>query len=298
MRAALDNARVMGNGTVHKHMSTLYTVQGLLRLGPLLVSGLLCAGTAAAVTYEDPEISPLYASSLHKVFAGMSVRDREQADGPLSSGARMKSGTVIVVEGAHWYAADASPKVLAAVTKAVKGGSGGSGGGTPKDITTDYTCAVTCAVSCSATTCGASCDATPTCRGYPTCHVPSATCIYATCDGHTPTCSSSQPTCFGVSCTQPGPTCSPCITSSGPSCLGTCTAASCPATLFNVNVPQAGQIQMSFASSSFLRYTLQLCTNLSGGQWADVNTVTGNGGTLTLSHTNSAARSFYRLWVQ
>ena len=78
----------------------------------------------------------------------------------------------------------------------------------------------------------------------------------------------------------------------------TCTAQACRTSLVDIRVPQPGQIQMSFLSSAVLRYTLQYTTNLPGGQWLDVCTVSGNNSMMTLSHTNPAARSFYRLLIQ
>jgi hypothetical protein len=278
-------------------MRTLSNPEGLLTLGSLFFFVLLSGGVAMAVTYDDPEDSPLYASSVKKVFADMAARDGAPPAGQPSGGAGLKPGTVIVVEGAHWSAVGSNPKDLGPVKPPPAPRDGGNGGHAPLDVTTDLTCSYTCAVSCS-TPCGPTWDTGATCHGAATCHVPGPTCIFATCDGTSATCSGSQPTCFGVSCNQPGQTCTPCITFIGPSCNSTCSASTCPTTLSNVTVPRAGQIQMSFWSSSLLTYTLQYCTNLSGGQWTDVSTVRGSDNTTTISHTNSDSRSFYRLLVQ
>jgi hypothetical protein len=80
--------------------------------------------------------------------------------------------------------------------------------------------------------------------------------------------------------------------------MGTCSPDFCRVDLVDITIPQAGQIQMWFNSSSSLRYTLQYCTNLTAGQWTDVSTTNGTGSAMTLSDTNNASRSFYRLWIQ
>jgi len=54
---------------------------------------------------------------------------------------------------------------------------------------------------------------------------------------------------------------------------------------------------MSFSSSSSLQYTLEYCTNLAS-PWTVVTNVVGSGGMVTLSHTNNANQSFYRLLIQ
>ncbi len=276
----------------------LYKLEGPLKLGPLLLIGLFIVTKVEALTFDDPEYSPLYAASARQAFADMTLRDRGLFSPQTRSRVGLGPGAVIVVEGAQWaYAADLTPKVAAATAPRGALSAGGTGSRSPLGVTTELTCSYTCAASCSGTSCGASCDATPTC-GY-TCHVPVPTmCVYNTCDGTSPTCSAAQPTCFGVSCAMPGETCAPCITSSGPSCTGTCSPGGCPTTLTDVRVPQPGQIQMSFSTSSLLKYTLQFCDDCSTNQWSEVTTVTGNGGVMTLGHTNSAARSFYRLFVQ
>lgn len=287
---------------------------GLRRKGLLMLLVLVGAGSARAEITE-PEDSPLYASSRQKAFADMADRDRGVW---LPRGSRGttpgQAGSVIVVEGTRWRSAPDTMQPLAGAKARPQPGGTLAKGPRPLDITTDLSCTwptmcTTCGdlsctwptmcTTCAATTCGASCDATPTCRGYPTCHVPIPTqCIYATCTGGS-TCNAGQTTCVGVSCTEPGATCVPGATcdASG-TCTGTCVPANCPVSLFNVQVPRVGEIQMSFASSSYLSYTLQYCTNLAGAQWMTVGTVLGNGGTMSVSHTNEAAVSCYRLLVQ
>ncbi len=80
-------------------------------------------------------------------------------------------------------------------------------------------------------------------------------------------------------------------------CASTCVAAQCTTALFGVAVPQIGQIQMSFDSSSYLQYVLEYCTNMSANQWLSATNARGNGGVMTFFHTNNASRSFYRLLI-
>jgi hypothetical protein len=184
----------------------------------------------------------------------------------------------------------------------------GTAAGDPEDSPL-YLC-----TTCYATTCGASCDSSPTCRNYPSCHVPGPTCIYYTCGGGT-TCNGG-PTCSGVSCTEPGLTCmtgptctvatctgnSTCdgaATCTGWStCTGTCVPANCQVALTDVQVPYPGQIQLSFDSSGQLKYVLEYCTNVTAGVWLAVGTTNGSGGVVTLCHTNGAPVALYRLIIE
>ncbi len=215
----------------------------------------------------------------------MAAHDRLSAAKDNSGGALLQAGAVIVVDGKRWY-------------RAADAGQNQRAGPRPMGVTTEVSCQYTCAVSCAPTTCGATICVGQTCRGT-TCFTPS--CIGATCTG---------PTCWGVSCSIPGDTCyfpTSCgqVTCNGgttcngaATCLGTCVPANCPTTLSDVQVPQPGVIQMVFMASSTLRYTLQWCTDVSAGHWVDVYSAVGNGGVMTVGHTNDAPRSFYRLWVQ
>ncbi len=277
-------------------MKTLLIEKGLLGTGlgitqlvssaAVYVLTLGAACPAGAERAEDAEDSPLYLRSRQAVFAQMALRDGDPSGGQIAPA--LTNSVVIVVEGSHWARADSGGGDAAGKARRT--------GARPLDVTTDVSCFPTMAISCS-TPCGPTWDATPTCHGANTCHVPGPTCIYATCDGQSPTCSANQPTCFGVSCNQPGYTCSPCYTMDGPSCSGTCTPANCPTTLDRIHVSETGEVSVSFSSSHVLSYALQCCTNLSEAQWTEVATALGNDAVLTLSHTNWSPRAFYRVVV-
>ncbi len=81
-------------------------------------------------------------------------------------------------------------------------------------------------------------------------------------------------------------------------CQGTCVPAQCAPSFNEVRVPRPGEIEMSFSSSGYLSYALEYCTNLLSGQWVEVSSQRGNGGLMTLSHTNNAPFACYRLLVQ
>ena len=276
-----------------------YTVPFRILLALPLLAG---AGTSVAtgLASSDPEETPLFAASMRRTFAEMEARAQPRSQMMHDLG-RTTTDNVIVVEGTDWHSLAAAP--LSRPRRPA-----------PLDTTTDISCNYpTLCTTCAATTCGATCDATPTCRQYPSCHVPGPTCIYQTCDGGT-TCDGG-PTCAGVSCTEPGQTCyvgptcqtetctgtTTCdgtATCTGWStCTGTCEPASCPTRFSEITVPEPGQIQLSFSSSAQLKYSLQYCTNFSAKIWLEACTTNGSGGVLTLRHTNGAALAFYRLLI-
>ncbi len=176
----------------------------------------------------------------------------------------------------------------------------------PLDVTTDISCGFpTMCVSCTPTSCASdsSCGSAPTCRGYLSCHMPVLTCYGFSCG--------IGPTCFGVltcdgysTCGQSscGPaTCNAlptCAQTCLPTCNSTCTPANCQVAISDVTVPQAGQIQLSFTSSAQLQYVLQYSTNLATGSWTEACSTNGNGGVLTLGHTNGAPVALYRLLIR
>jgi hypothetical protein len=239
------------------------------------------ATDATEPPHNDPEDSPLYAKSMRQALAEMAAPSQGQAQG------RSVLGPVIILEGTRWsYEPKPGSNGTGSGGKEAEAGIKGIRGPGPLGITTELTCSFTCARSCAAP-CGPTYDeGGPTCRLYPTCHVPGPTCIYATCDGG-PTCTVNQPTCIGVSCNQPGPT-----------CYGTCKPLECPTTLNSIQVPRPGEIHVSFISSPYLRYTLQCSTNLVSSPWTDVSSSLGTGGVMTLSHTNNAPHACYRVQVQ
>ena len=270
-------------------MCSLYQNKALLKLVLILVATLPAALVPAA-TFEDPEDSPLYARSVREAFARMTARTGWSE----ARNSATRPGTVVMVDGTQWY----NVSDLDAMTSqpAARGKRPA-----PLDITTD----ITCAASCMVTSCGSTCDASPTCRLVLSCHVPQPTCADFSC-GTGPTCSGSvtcsgYPTCdnsatciFSSTCNNQQPTCG-----TFPTCTGTCAPASCQTTLYGVSVPQPGQLQLSFASSTQLKYVLQYSTNLSSGaQWAEACSTNGNGGAMTLSHSNGAPIALYRLLIQ
>ncbi len=269
-------------------MKALCKFQGLLALWPLVLTIIALPDTARART-DDPDDSPLFARSMRNVFEDMAARDRTQ----LTLREPMV-GSVIVVEGGKWaYAAAGEARALVPGRFSAGTETKRRTGPIPLDVTvSDLTCFPTCGASCFPTcTVGGSCSGTC---------VPQVTvCVYSTCVAPNPTCSSAQPTCYGVSCSVPGVTCVGTLTCGYEiSCGNTCTAETCPANIESVSVPQPGQIQLSFWASPYLTYTLQYSTNLTDSVWTGVNTVTGANAIISVSHTNAAPRSFYRLWVQ
>jgi len=270
-----------------KLMRTSSAITGLLSCGGLSLF-FVCSAQARITVSADPEDSPLYAVSRENAIADMRRRDHVvQAFG--AAGVE----TILVVEGKQWRTAPASGR-----------------GPRPLGVTTDISCGIpTMCTSCTPTSCASdpSCGATPTCRGSLSCHVPMPTCYNFTC-GPGPTCVGNMtcqgyPTCGEGSC-GPGLTCTSMPTCSGsqtcvpgPTCTGTCVPANCQVALYDVNVPQVGQIQLSFVSSAYLRYELDYCTNLAIGSWAKACSTNGNGGVLTLAHTNRAPAALYRLWI-
>jgi len=258
-------------------MNALWSEIVLFRLILVAVTLAWGTGNALSAALGDPEDSPLFSNSRTHAFAEMTGHNQQSAG----------DGQVIVVEGNRWHR---NSGTALETTKPA-----GRSGPQPRDITTDLSCTFpTMCTTCAATTCGATCDTTHTCWQSPTCR--GNTCTTPSCVG--PTCS--EPTCWGVSCSMPGPTCFPAPTCTGTITCGTptCTPAQCPVTLYNVTVPRAGEIQMSFDSTISLRYALQYCTNLSEGQWAQAYSAMGNGGVMTFGHTNDAPQCCYRVLVQ
>ncbi len=252
----------------------------------LLLFGLSGPCQVVAAGFDEPEDSPLFADSVHQAFAQFASQDRV----PLAAQGRARpaaptAGEIIVIEGTRWHslAAEATPATPA---------------GGPRRVPMPLMVTVN----------GATCPAEPSCNGPcpPTTHA-GPTCFPLCPTGGMPTCTgdtcgsgttcSPMNTCQGPTCYGGGITCYPSVTCSS-TCASTCTPGQCRTNLYGITIPQAGQIQMSFNSSSLLRYTLQYSTNLPAGQWMDVSTVNGNGGQITLSHTNNADRSYYRLWIQ
>ncbi len=260
-------------------MGCLYNTQGLLKL--VLGSLMLFPGARlkAADSPNEPEDSPLYAVSLHGAFADMAARDQGILH-PLTGQMQGVAGpdTVIIVSGARW-SRESGLEWENFVEQVRQAGQTRSG---PLDLTYSVTCNLptTQCVSCVPTRCGG----VPTC--VQTCVDPGITCMYPTCNA--------EPTCSGPTCTPYS--CMP--TSCAGTCTGTCVPAYCPTRLIDVHVPQAGQIELSFSSSAQLNYVLQYCTNLTAGTWAQACTNNGNGGVLTLRHTNGATMAAYRLLIQ
>jgi len=265
-----------------KH-SILYCWKGFLTLALSSLAASSGVARVLATPATEPEASPLFARSLQGAFADMAARDhgteraRESSNRPAAG-----SGTVVLVEGTQWY------------TGSAKGRAGPLSTGPIRRL--GYTTEVSCLTpTMSCTTC------MPTYCGGVTCSQtcdPGPTCLYQTCNGEA-TCTANQPTCIAVTCTQLTPTCWPAPTCAGAvTCAGTCTPASCPTALTAVSVPQAGQIQLSFSSSAQLSYVLQYCTNLSASGWVEACSTNGNGGLITLVHTNGAMMSLYRLLIQ
>ncbi len=270
--AAPLNTRGMGNYGIGYFWKALLT----LALSSLAASPGIARVVATPAT--ESEASPLFARSLQGAFADMAARDRGIARGwDGSPWPATGSGAVVVVDGTRWFNGAAARRA----------GSLGASPIQPLGTTTDVTCQPTYS---GGTTCGSAptCSTSPTCGGIVTCQ--------ATC-GATPTCLISQPTCF-VNYTCKAPTCAPTVTCTGPTCLGTCAPASCPTALTAVSVPQPGQIRLSFSSSAQLSYVLQYCTNLSASGWVEACSTNGNGGVITLVHTNGAMMSVYRLLIQ
>ncbi len=241
-----------------------------LALGSVLLLALTAPGWGK-VRFDDPEDSPLFADSIQRAFAQFAVHDvvslaARNRMHEESGGNGLSAGAVVVVEGTQWHR----------VTGAGQNGQPGTGAGGqpgPLSVTTDLTCGPTCAVSCFPT-----CSGGATCAGGQSCN--GLTCIGPNCVVPTV----AQPTCAGTV------TCSPWL-------CPTYTPALCPATLFGVTIPQAGQIQISFNSSASLQYTLQYCTDLNSNEWLLATNAQGNGGLMTFSHTNNASISFYRLLI-
>jgi len=248
----------------------------LITLGALSCLGLPCPARVAGASFDEPEDSPLFAESVHKVFAQWAAGDAT----PAAGGGKVGLGpdTVILVEGRHWQTlpGDKGP--------AARGSGPGPRGPRPMSQTMDVTCLRQ--TMCVGTTCAhlPTCGQVNTCAGV-------FTCVGATCGSGGNTCAGT-PTCAGTR-TCVAPTCAPNAT-----CGTTCEPTACQTTLEGVTIPQPGQIQMSFASSSSLHYTLQYCTNLTSGSWAVAATTNGTGGLVTLCHTNNANLSFYRLLIQ
>lgn len=317
LNITLDYIQFFTNIYDMRYMRYLYSHKGLLKSALAALAASLGAAPLRAVPPDEPEPSPLYARSMEAAFADMTARGHADPQ-RMSGGTTVVPGAIIVVEGAQWRHATGTETERAlqlARANYVPGASAAKPRPVPLDVTTDISCSMpTMCTTCYATTCGASCDATPTCRAYPSCHVPGPTCIYQTCTGGT-TCNGG-PTCIGVSCTQSGPTCFPGPTCQAPTCtggstcdgtatctgfptcIGTCVPANCPTTVSDVSVPQSGQILLSFSSSTHLKYVLQYCTNLAAGVWLEACTTNGNGGVLTLGHTNGTPIALYRLVIQ
>ncbi len=282
-------------------MNSLYQKAALLNSFLPLLIVISSAGRLAAVPQAEPEDSPLYARSVREAFARMTARTglTETRNGAgHAAGIQGTQTAVFMVEGTEWIDMSDTPAV--ASSSAAKPNRP-----VPMDITiNNITCFITCGSSCSITSCGATCDTTPTCRGYISCHVPQPTCADFTCG--------TQPTCTGMATCQGYPTCdysATCMYSSTcnsqqptcgttPTCTSTCAPAICPTTLSGVTVPSPGQVRLSFNSSSQLKYVLQCSTNLSSAAWAEACTTNGNGGVLTLSHSNGAPAALYRLLIQ
>ena len=230
----------------------------------------------------DSDDSPLYAASRERTFVDMNARDTVPAQ---SGTGAVSAGTIIVAEGTSWHrmsGTEGRPRPLGVTMMPPTCGE--------RTCVSYPTCAgnTTCT---DAATCNNTCTFFPTCLGAP----PSATCNIPTCNG--PTCANTF-TCNpynSVTCVLPTCTGSTC---GNPTCVGTCYPASCPTTLFNVNLPASGQIQFSFSSSLQLIYVLQCCTNFGAEVWCDVCSSNGNGAVLTLCHTNGAPAAFYRLIIQ
>ncbi len=267
-------------------MTTPSRFRGVLSALGMVLLSVPCPAIVLTSLADDPEDSPLYASSRQNVLAAMATRDHA----PPGPGVAVGAGAIIVVEGTKWYTMPTSPRTDRPH---------------PLDVTTDLTCSpMQCPTAASATC--RTCVSYPTCSGNATC-TPDATCngtctFYPTCAGSgQATCSG--PTCVGATCAGPTcsiyyPTCLSLTCQQQVTCLGTCAPTQCPATLYNVDVPRAGEIEMSFSSSSYLKYVLQFCTNVPAGPWTEACTTNGTGGVLTLCHTNGAAMSLYRLLIQ
>ncbi len=260
----------------------LYRHEGLVKLA---LSTLIAFSAGTLAPAAEPEDSPLYVRSLQGAFADMTARDHgitRVQNG--ATQAPVGSGAVIVVDGTQWYNGSAIEWAGSLGTRLTNAKNT-----SPVPAQTYWD------PSCDATHCG---SCLPTRSGLPTCVQtcvdPGPTCLYQTCMGGS--------TCNEVTCTPP-PTCyiQTCATDptcQGPTCTGTCVPANCPTALSDVSVPEAGQIQLSFNSSAQLKYVLQYCTNLSAASWAEACSTNGNGGVLTLCHTNGAAFSVYRLLIQ
>ncbi len=255
---------------------TLYCWKGFLALALSSLAASSGVARDLVTPATEPEASPLFARSLQGAFAEMAARD--QSTGPARESSNRPaagSGTVVLVEGTRWY--NGSAKGRAGPIRRLS-------------YTTDVSCVSppTCYPTflptyCGGVTCGPTCD-------------PGPTCVYQTCNGEA-TCTANQPTCVGTTC-YPAPSCVVATCAPWPTCQGTCAPASCPTFLTAVSVPQAGQIQLSFISSAQLSYVLQYCTNLSASGWVEACLTNGNGGLITLVHTNGAIMSVYRLLIQ
>ncbi len=260
---------------------TLYCWKGFLALALSSLAASSGVARDLVTPATEPEASPLFARSLQGAFADMAARDhglgraRESSNRPATG-----SGTVVLVEGTQWY--NGSAKGRAGLLSA--GPIRRLGYTTEVSCVTPTTCYITFLPTyCGGVTCSQTCD-------------PGPTCLYQTCNGEA-TCTANQPTCVGTTC-YPAPSCVVATCAPSPTCQGTCAPASCPTALTAVSVPQAGQIQLSFISSAQLSYVLQYCTNLSARGWVEAFSTNGNGGPITLVHTNGAMMSLYRLLIQ
>ena len=261
-------------------MNRLYAVKAFLRSVLLVGLAALTSRFDAAAASADAEASPLFARSMQNAVLNMVVHDLgSQRSDPGPS-------EVIIVAETQWYNRSFtrwdSARPLLKLTR--------QDGPTPSQVTTDISC-MSPTMFCP--------NCLPTRTGAPTCVMtcvdPGPTCLVHTCAGG-PTCEATPPTCVGATCI-PAPTCVISTCTGTPTCTSTCVPAECRTALYNVTVPQAGQIQLSFDSSSQLQYVLQYCTNLSAGEWTEAWRTNGNGGMLTLRHTNGASVSVYRLLI-
>lgn len=269
------------------------------RAGVALLMGVLGMNCASAMP-PDAEGSPLFAHSMENAFAAMDAHDvslsiNREAD-PVGT---RRAEAVFIVDGSQYYSVSAGP-TKGPIAQRTGSRPGTKTGPVPLSVTTEYSCTPmpTCnSPTCGgAQTCGATCGPPQptmcmlTCSGGATCQ-PTATCYMSTCLGDP------SPTCASATCS--GATCGSSTTCQGQTtCSATCSATNCVTPLYDVKVPQPGQMAVSFNSSAQLRYALQYSTNLVPGTWLEAYSVTGNNSAITLAHTNGASRCYYRLLIQ